>query len=63
MENGRRRGKDKNMSEVVARMIMILLGFALAMLGIIYAIHTQDVYLGILIATGGVTSMYVGLPS
>ena len=62
MENGRRRGKDKNMSEVVARMIMILLGFALAMLGIIYAIHTQDIYLGILIATGGVTSMYVGLP-
>ena len=62
MENGRRRGKDKNMSEVVARMIMILLGFALAMLGVIYAIHTQDVYLGILIATGGVTSMYVGLP-
>ena len=62
MENGCRRGKDKNMSEVVARMIMILLGFALAMLGVIYAIHTQDVYLGILIAAGGVTSMYVGLP-
>ena len=50
------------MSEVIARMLMILLGFALAMLGIIYAIHTQDVYLGILIATGGITSMYVGLP-
>ena len=63
MENGCRRGKDKNMSEVVARMIMILLGFALAMLGIIYAIHTQDVYLGILIASGGVASMFVGLPS
>jgi hypothetical protein len=51
------------MAETIARMIMILLGFALAMLGIIYAIHTQDVYLGILIASGGVASMFVGLPS
>ena len=50
------------MAETIARMIMILLGFALAMLGIIYAIHTQDVYLGLLIATGGVASMFVGLP-
>jgi len=50
------------MSETIARMLMILLGFALAMFGIIYAIHTQDVYLGILIATGGVESMFVGLP-
>ena len=50
------------MSEAIARTIMILLGFALAMLGIIYAIHTQDVYLGILIASGGVASMFVGLP-
>ena len=51
------------MSETIARMIMILLGFALAMLGVIYALHTQDVYLGILIASGGVASMFVGLPS
>ena len=51
------------MSETIARMIMILLGFALAILGVIYAIHTQDVYLGILIASGGVASMFVGLPS
>ena len=51
------------MSEAIARTIMILLGFALAMLGVIYAIHTQDVYLGILIASGGVASMFVGLPS
>jgi hypothetical protein len=50
------------MSDTIARMIMILLGFALAMLGIIYAIHTQDVYLGILIATGGIASMFGGLP-
>ena len=51
------------MSEIIGRTIMVLLGFALAMLGVIYAIHTQDVYLGSLIATGGVASMYVGLPS
>jgi len=50
------------MSDTIARVIMILLGFALAMLGIIYAIHTQDVYLGILVSVGGVASMYVGLP-
>ena len=51
------------MSETIARLLMILIGFALAMVGIIYAIHTQDVYLGILIAVGGVASMLGGLPS
>ncbi len=51
------------MSEIIARTIMVLLGFALEMLGLIYAIHTQDVYLGILIAVGGVASMLGGLPS
>ena len=50
------------MSETIARMIMVLLGFALAMLGVIYAMHTNDLYLGILIASGGVASMFVGLP-
>ena len=42
---------------------MVLVGFIVAMLGVIYAMHTDDVYLGILIATGGVASMYGGLPS
>ena len=51
------------MSETIARLLMVLIGFAVAMLGLIYSIHTQDVYLGILIATGGVVSMYAGLPS
>ena len=50
------------MSEIIGRTIMVLLGFVLAMLGLIYAIHTQDVYLGILIAVGGVVTMYAGLP-
>ena len=50
------------MAETIARLLAVLVGFAVAMLGIIYAIHTQDVYLGILIASGGVASMFVGLP-
>ena len=51
------------MAEHIARLVMVLVGFAVAMVGIIYAIHTQDVYLGILIAVGGVASMLGGLPS
>ena len=50
------------MAEIIGRTIMVLLGFVLAMLGLIYAIHTQDVYLGKLIAVGGVVTMYAGLP-
>jgi len=50
-----------NKAELIGKMIMVLLGFALAMLGIIYAMHTQDVYLGILISVGGVASMIGGL--
>ena len=52
-----------NKAELIGRLLMVLIGFAIAMLGLIYAIHTQDVYLGILIAVGGVGSMLVGLPS
>tara|TARA_R100001443_G_scaffold1469_2_gene5461 strand:- start:623 stop:784 length:162 start_codon:yes stop_codon:yes gene_type:complete len=51
-----------NKGEVIGRLLMVLIGFAVAMLGVIYAIHTQDVYLGILIAVGGVASMLGGLP-
>jgi|TARA_R100001443_G_scaffold109374_1_gene120611 hypothetical protein len=50
------------MAETIARLLMVLVGFAVAMVGIIYAIHTQDVYLGILIAVGGIASMLGGLP-
>ena len=58
------KGADKNMSkaEMVGRLLMVLIGFAVAMLGLIYAIHSQDVYLGILISVGGVASMLGGLP-
>ena len=51
------------MSETIARLLMVLIGFVVAMLGVIYAMHSNDLYLGILIATGGVASMFVGLPS
>jgi len=51
------------MAEKIARLLMVLVGFIVAMLGVIYAMHTDDVYLGILIATGGVASMMYGLPS
>ena len=50
------------MANMIARLLMVLVGFIVAMLGVIYAMHTDDVYLGILIATGGVASMYGGLP-
>ena len=51
------------MSETIARLLMVLVGFVIAMLGVIYAMHTNDLYLGILIASGGIASLYVGLPS
>ena len=51
------------MSETIARLLMILVGFVVAMLGVIYAMHSNDLYLGILIASGGIASMFVGLPS
>ena len=50
------------MAESIARLLMVLIGLCLGVLGIIYAIHTQDVYLGILISIGGISSMLVGLP-
>ena len=50
------------MAETIARLLMVLVGFAVAMLGLIYAIHSQDIYLGILIAVGGIVSMHMGLP-
>jgi hypothetical protein len=50
------------MAETIARLLMVLIGFAVAMLGLIYAIHSQDIYLGILIMSGGIASMFGGLP-
>ena len=50
------------MAEIISRLLSVLVGFAVAMLGLIYAIHSQDIYLGILIMVGGIASMHMGLP-
>jgi hypothetical protein len=50
------------MAETIGRLLMVLIGFVVAMLGLIYGIHSQDLYLGILIMVGGIASMFVGLP-
>ena len=51
------------MSEMIARLLMVLTGFVLAMLGVITFIHSSDHrILGILISFGGVMAMFGGLP-
>ena len=52
------------MSELILRLIMVLVGFALALLGVIVFIHSNDhALMGILISFGGVVSMFGGLPT
>ena len=52
-----------NYPEVIARLMMILTGFVLVMLGFITFIHSgEHRVLGILICFGGVASMFGGLP-
>ena len=51
------------MSEMIARLLMVLVGFILAMLGVITFVHSGDhKILGILISFAGVMSMFGGLP-
>ena len=50
--------------EVVARLMMVLVGFIIVMLGFITFIHSADHrILGLLICFAGVASMFAGLPS
>ena len=50
--------------EVVARLMMILVGFIIVMLGFITFIHSgEHRMLGLLICFAGVVSMFAGLPS
>ena len=52
-----------NYAEVFGRLMMILTGFVLVMLGFITFIHTgEHKVLGILISFAGVMSMFGGLP-
>ena len=50
-------------AEIIARLLMVLTGFVLAMLGLITFVHSGDhKVLGILISFAGVMSMFGGLP-
>jgi hypothetical protein len=50
-------------AEIIARLLMVLVGFILAMLGVITFVHSgEHQTLGILISFAGVMSMFGGLP-
>ena len=50
--------------EVIGRLMMILTGFLLVMLGFITFIHSgEHRILGLLICFGGVASMFGGIPN
>ena len=50
--------------ELFARLLMVLVGFVLALLGVIVFVHSNDhALLGILISFSGVVSMFGGLPT
>ena len=52
------------MSEMIARLLMVLTGFVLAMLGVITFVHSgEHQMLGILITFAGVVSIFGGLPN
>jgi hypothetical protein len=53
--------KDNKM-ETVMRLMMILVGFIIAMLGVITAIGSEHHMLGLMISFAGVVSMMMGLP-
>ena len=53
--------KDNKM-ETVMRLMMVLVGFIIAMLGVISAIHSEHHMLGLMISFAGVVSMFGGLP-
>jgi hypothetical protein len=46
---------------MMLRLLMVLLGFIAAMLGVILAIHTQHDILGLLMVFGGMASVTEGL--
>ena len=50
-------------AELIARLLMVLTGFVLAMLGVITFVHSDHNTLGILISFGGVLSILEGLPN
>lgn len=54
--------KETMKTEMIARLMMILTGFILAMLGVIVFIHGEHYPIGVLISFGGIVSIFAGLP-
>ena len=48
--------------ELIGRILMILVGFVLALLGVIVFIHGEHYEVGILISFSGIVSMFAGVP-
>ena len=49
--------------ELIARLVMVLVGFALAMLGVMVFLHSgEHALMGILISFAGVCAIFGGLP-
>ena len=49
-------------AELIARLLMVLTGFVLAMLGAITFMNSDHQVLGLLICVGGIFAMHEGLP-
>ena len=49
-------------AELIARLLMVLVGFALALLGVIVFVHGEHYEVGILISFAGIVSIFGGLP-
>ena len=49
--------------ELIGRLLMVLVGFVLAMLGVIVFVHGEHYEVGILISFAGICSMFGGLPT
>ena len=51
------------MGDLIGRLLMVLTGFVLALLGVIVFVHSNDhALLGVLISFSGIVSMFGGLP-
>ena len=49
--------------DLIGRLLMVLTGFVLALLGVIVFVHSNDhALLGVLISFSGIVSMFGGLP-
>ena len=55
--------ESEALMELIARLLMVLVGFALALLGVIVFIHGEHYEVGILISFAGICSVFGGLPT